>query len=171
MFRYNRLYFRSIEEKDLEKIRQMRNDPSTWMNLTDITLINPVSQKEWYLSIANQQSHRRYYTVCKDKDTFVGLIRMDEIDWVNRSVRVGCDVVPNMRNRGYGKLIMEMVKEYCFKYMNMHRLWLLVAEFNKIAKHIYEKAGFKVEGRHRKYLYRNSKYYDYIIMSLLKEEV
>jgi len=170
MFRYGNLYFRAIEEKDLEKIRKMRNNPTTWMNLTDITLLNSVSQKQWYLSLAGQQSHRRYYTVCKGKDTFVGIIRMDEIDWVNRSIRVGCDVVPNLRGQGYGKLIIEMIKNYCFKYLNMHRLWLAVLEFNHIARHIYEKVGFKVEGRYRKAIYRNGKYYDYILMSLLKEE-
>jgi UDP-4-amino-4,6-dideoxy-N-acetyl-beta-L-altrosamine N-acetyltransferase len=170
MFRYGKLYFRPIEEKDLEKIRKMRNEPTTWMNLTDITLLDSNMQKEWFSSLAKQLNRCRYYVVCKGKDTFVGIIRMDEIDWVNRSIRVGCDVVPNLRGKGYGKLIMEMIKEYCFKYMNMHRLWLAVLEFNRIARHIYEKAGFKVEGRYRKAIYRNGKYHDYILMSILKEE-
>lgn len=170
MFRYSNLYFRPIEERDLEKIRKMRNDPTTWMNLTDITLLDPVAQKEWYLSLPKQYSHRRYYTVCKGKNNFIGIIRMDEIDWVNRSIRVGCDVMINLRGRGYGKLIMEMIKKYCFEYLNMHRLWLCVVEFNQQARHIYEKVGFKMEGRYRKAIYRDGKYYDYIIMSLLKEE-
>lgn len=170
MFVYKDIYLRPIEEKDLENIRKLRNDPSTWINLTDVTLIDPVMQKNWFNSLPQKYNSCRYFVVCKSKDKFIGLIRMDEIDWVNKSIRVGCDVAVNARGKGCGQLIMRMIKEYCFNYLNMHRLWLAVMEYNTKARHVYEKAGFKTEGRYRKAIYRNGKYHDYILMSLLKEE-
>lgn len=170
MFRYKNIYLRPIEEKDLEIIRGMRNDPSTWMNLTDITLIDKWSQKNWFDTIAKQKLNKRYFSVCTDKNHFVGLVRMDEFDWVNHSVRIGTDVLPRLRGKGYGTLIMEMLVQYSFRYYNMHRLWLLVLETNKRAQHIYRKVGFKVEGALREAIFRDGRYYDYVVMSLLKEE-
>ncbi|OGR84542.1 MAG: hypothetical protein A2901_08515 [Elusimicrobia bacterium RIFCSPLOWO2_01_FULL_54_10] len=170
MFEYGGIYLRPLEEKDLEKIRKTRNDPSTWMNLTDIDLIDSQSQKDWFKTLSRQRKSKRFYAVCSGKDRFVGLVRMDEFDWVNRSVRVGCDVAKSLRGKGYGSKIMEMVSQYGFRYLNMHRLWLLVLDFNSAARRVYEKSGFRVEGRYRKAIYRSGKYHDYIIMSLLKEE-
>lgn len=171
MFPYKQIYFRPVEEKDLENIRRTRNDVSTWMNLTDITMTDRHSQLEWFKGLSKQSKSKRYYTVCTGKDKFVGLIRMDEFDWTNKSVRVGCDVAKELRGKGYGKMVMEMVVKYGFDYLNMHRLWLLVLETNERAKHVYESVGFKEEGRYRESIFRDGKYYDYICMSVLKEEV
>jgi UDP-4-amino-4,6-dideoxy-N-acetyl-beta-L-altrosamine N-acetyltransferase len=170
MFPYKKIYMRPVEEKDLEKIRKIRNDPSTWMNLTHINLINVDDQKKWFASLSKQRTSKRFYTVCKGKEQLVGIVRMDEFDWVNRNVRVGCDVAKHLRGKGYGTQIMQMVMEYCFNYLNMHRLWLLVLENNVRAQTVYKKVGFKTEGRYRQAVYRNGQYYDYVLMSLLKGE-
>ncbi len=170
MFKYKNLYFRPVEEKDLELILKLRNDPTTWRNLTDIDLIDAESQKSWLKMLSKQKKSKRYFTVYNLKNRFVGLIRMDEFDWANRSVRVGCDVAKELRGKGLGTQIMEMVVQYCFQYLNMHRLWLLVLEFNGAARTVYKKAGFKEEGCYRKAIFREGKYHDYILMSLLREE-
>jgi len=170
MFRHGGIYLRPLEEKDLERVRKTRNDPSTWMYLTDIDLLDSQSQKDWFKTLSRQKKSKRFYAVCTGKERFVGLVRMDEFDWVNRSVRVGCDVVPSLRGKGYGSKIMKMIVRYGFSYLNMHRLWLLVLDFNSVARRVYEKTGFKIEGRHREAIYRDGEYQDYIIMSLLRGE-
>lgn len=169
MFKYKNLYFQPVEEKDLEKIRKLRNDPSTWMNLTDIDLVDSESQKVWLRALSKQKKSKRYFSVFI-KNKFLGLIRMDEFDWTNRSVRIGCDVAKEYRGLGYGTKMMEMAVHYCFNYLNMHRLWLLVLDFNKAAHHVYEKVGFVEEGRYREAIFRDGKYCDYILMSLLRKE-
>jgi len=45
-----------------------------------------------------------------------------------------------------------------------------VLEDNKSAIHIYNKLGFKTEGVLRKSLFKDNKYHNLIIMSILKEE-
>jgi len=71
----------------------------------------------------------------------------------------------------YGSRIFELVVDYCFNQLNMHRLWLLVLSQNKIAKHIYEKHGFEVEGVQRQAIFRNGKYVDYIMMSRINDPI
>src|SRR5687768_1171353 len=131
MYRFEGLYFRALEEKDLEPLRRMRNDPSTWTRLTDITFIDPEAQKKWYRGLHRDTHHRRYFAVGSARSRFLGIVRMDEIDLINRSARVGCDVVPAYRGRGLGTSIMKGVVRYCFDVMNLHRAWLAVLDSNK----------------------------------------
>jgi RimJ/RimL family protein N-acetyltransferase len=52
----------------------------------------------------------------------------------------------------------------------MNRLWLLVLENNKVALSLYRKAGFVEEGRQRKAIFRDGRYLDYLMMSILRSE-
>lgn len=169
MFCHGNIAFRVVEESDLESIRALRNDPSTWMYLTDPHLISRDTQKQWLAALAERRD-RMYFTVFDSTHPFVGVIRMDEYDQLHRSIRVGADVVPELRGRGYGRQIFAAVKKYCFDTLNLHRVWLAVLESNEHAFRLYEKQGFRTEGRYRQAIFRDGKYLDYILMSLLEEE-
>ena len=169
MFEQNGIRLRIIEERDLEQLRRLRNDPSTWINLTHVDLIDAESQKRWFQSLTSQKD-RKYYAVEDGNEGFLGMIRTDEIDRNNRSIRVGCDIVPEQRGKGFGSKAFGAIVTYCFDFLNMHRVWLAVLETNSVAQRLYEKHGFKKEGAYRQALFRDGRYYDYIIMSLLEEE-
>lgn len=175
-FKHENLAMSLLEKKDLELLRQHRNGFDTWSNLTDSSIISAVQQENWYQKVSNDPSKGyfiAYHWVqnleyCMGAREDIGLIRIDEIDHINRSARVGCDVFQIHRNKGYGTQIMEMIKSYCFDFLNIRRLWLLVAEYNKPARKIYEKVGFRTEGQQKEALYKNGQYYDYVTMSFLK---
>jgi UDP-4-amino-4,6-dideoxy-N-acetyl-beta-L-altrosamine N-acetyltransferase len=169
MFCYKGIYLRVVEESDIEHIRQLRNDHRTWIYLTDCTLLDALKQQRWYESLADRED-RKYFILFDKKHDFLGIVRLDEVDKTNRSIRIGCDIVPRLRGKGYGNKAMYLIKKYCFDYLNMHRLWLAVLETNKVAFYLYKKHGFKEEGRYRKAIFRDGRYLDYIIMSLLEEE-
>ncbi|MCF6296421.1 MAG: GNAT family N-acetyltransferase [Flavobacteriaceae bacterium] len=54
--------------------------------------------------------------------------------------------------------------------MNMNMVYLKVASFNPNAKKLYLKIGFQETGRLPQFYYRHGKYWDYIIMSILKHK-
>jgi UDP-4-amino-4,6-dideoxy-N-acetyl-beta-L-altrosamine N-acetyltransferase len=169
MFEYNGLKIRVVEENDLEHIRILRNNPSTWMMLTDIAMIDAEVQRQWFqrIRVAND---RRYYVICDDSCDFIGIVRTDEIDLVNRSIRVGADILPELRGRGYGNKVYGLLKKYCFDFLNMHRVWLAVLSTNKKSVKLYKQQGFRVDGRYREAIFRDGAYRDYIIMSILEHE-
>jgi len=179
MFASNGIVFRPVEEKDLEAIRTLRNDPSTWGQLTSIGHISVEAQSAWFSRLDGDPS-REYFAVFTERQDehypvyfegdFVGVIRMDEIDRVNRSARIGADVVPAMRGQGYGTRIYKALLKYCFDYMGMHRAWLLVLDTNEVGKKLYFNAGFKLEGKHRDAIWRNGQFIDYLAMSILEDE-
>ena len=117
-------------------------------------------------------SDRRYYVVCDDGHDFIGIVRNshDEIDKANRSIRVGADIVRELRGQGYGRKVYRLLKKYCFDYLNMHRVWLAVLDTNEAGRRLYESEGFEVEGRYREAIFRDGKYHDYILMSILEQQ-
>jgi UDP-4-amino-4,6-dideoxy-N-acetyl-beta-L-altrosamine N-acetyltransferase len=169
MFRDAGIVLRAVEEGDLERIRSLRNDPTTWVHLTDISPIGADDQRQWFLTV-NRRNDRGYFVVADDDHAFIGIVRMDEIDRANRSIRVGADVVPELRGRGFGSKVYQALLRYCFDYLNMHRVWLAVLATNNVATRLYEKHGFTVEGRYRDAIFRDGQYVDYILMSILEGE-
>lgn len=168
MFTYNGLNMRPAEARDLEAMRELRNDPSTWPTLGSIDHISEEGQRVWFERLCADKT-RAYFVVHED-DVFVGTIRMDEIDRINRSVRVGADVVPSKRGQGYGTRIYTLILKWCFDYWNCHRVWLLVMDTNRAGKHLYEKSGFRLEGTQREAILRNGAYVDYHVMGILETE-
>lgn len=65
---------------------------------------------------------------------------------------------------------MQLLVKYGFETLNMHRIWLRVFEENKGAIHSYEKVGFVHEGMMRDLDYKNGKYHNILIMSVLRQE-
>jgi RimJ/RimL family protein N-acetyltransferase len=73
-------------------------------------------------------------------------------------------------NKGYGTEVTELLTFYGFDRLNLNRIWLGVTAENRGGVRAYQKAGYREEGRLREDLYRNSRYYDSIRMSILRSE-
>ncbi len=71
---------------------------------------------------------------------------------------------------GYGTEVTQLMVVYGFEVLNMHKIWLGVTADNLGAVRCYDKVGFVREGVLRHETYRNSRYYDAIRMSILRDE-
>jgi len=168
-FEHGGMVLRVPTPQDAPHIQELRNDQSTWTHLTDPRPLGPGDQKKWVESLS-MRSDRFYFSVSTIEHPFVGIVRMDEFDTLNRSIRVGADIVPELRGQGLGVRLYGLIKRYCFDFMNVHRVWLAVLETNEHAQRLYSKQGFRVEGRYRQAVFRGGKYLDYILMSILESE-
>lgn len=74
------------------------------------------------------------------------------------------------KGKGYGRKAVNLMKKMAFEIYHAHRLWLDVKEHNKLARSIYEKEGFKLEGIFRDYVLYEGKYENVVLMSMLEEE-
>ena len=177
MFYHKDIGFRPVEKCDLELIRKLRNHPSTYLYLTDVTQINPDMQDRWFESISKAKD-KAYFSIFKEEKDFpvsyegefLGLIRTDQLDYINRSIRVGCDIVPEQRGKGYGTKAFEMILKFHFDHMGMHRIWLLTLENNEIARRLYKNARLKEEGLFREAIWRDGKWHNLVVMSILEDE-
>lgn len=169
MLNGERIIIKPLEKKYLEDVRRLRNHRSVHAFLTTTSLITKKMQEVWFKKLQTDKS-RLYFTIHLLDDTFIGIIRSDQWDKVNLNIRIGMDIREDYRGHGYAKEGYRYYLKYLFEDLHMHRVWLEVLDFNSIARSLYNKLGFKKEGVLREAVYRERKYHDYIVMSLLKHE-
>ena len=164
-----RLNIIPLERKHITQLRKTRLEYDTWHYLTDPHPINDLQQEKWFERMSNDPT-KMYFAIENKKDKFIGILRSDEYDRTNRSIRIGVDIDKSERNQGYGTESMKAFMDYLFSHLNIHMIWLFVAEPNIPAKKLYEKVGFKKKGVHRQALFRDGKWISYELMSILENE-
>ena len=71
---------------------------------------------------------------------------------------------------GLGEEVTNLVLEYAFKDLKLHRVDLRVLDYNKRAIACYEKCGFVIEGMEREGAFIDQRWETDIIMSILERE-
>ena len=170
MFETKRLVIRLMEERDLETVRQLHNEESTLNKLSDPFHVTWEEQVLWFQSLSKSRKNRRYVLEHKDSERLCGIIRLDDIDLINRSATIGADIEPAFRGNGLAKEAYNRILNYLFKDLGLNRLQLVTMESNKVALSLYVNLGFQQEGRLREGIYRAGKYSDLLLMSLLEKE-
>jgi RimJ/RimL family protein N-acetyltransferase len=79
-------------------------------------------------------------------------------------------IVVHIQGLGYGKKLLALLTDWIFMNTDTHRLWLDVNELNSRARHVYEGAGFKVDGALRESVKRGDTFETLLIMSILRQE-
>lgn len=170
-FRKGDYWMNPVDESDLPKLAEHRNTFETWRNLTSSLPVQPYRQKEWLDGLKNSMYFVAYHhNEPQQQEERVGLLRLTDIDWQNSTGAVGVDIFQGFRGKGYAKPVLDLLVDYCFNSINLHRVWLMVLDDNEPAKKVYQGLGFQEEGAMRKHIYRDGFYHDYIIMGMLKDE-
>ena len=160
---------RLIDKSDVAFLIDLRNDLDVYENLGTHTFLNSILQDD-FIASTSRSDKVKYLIFENESCDKIGLIRMTEIDRINRSVCVGADIYKEFRGNGLARAIYSAIFQIAFNIWGMNRVWLLVLESNKIAFELYKKVGFIEEGRQRNAVFKNGKFEDYILMGLLESE-
>lgn len=182
-----RVRFRGVERNDLPIFVKWLNDPDVRQG---ILIHHPFSQAEeenWYeemlkhpidervlgIEIRLSGEHEVGSSILEGEEHWklVGSLAFNNIDWRNRSAEFGIMIGDKAYwNQGYGTDAVRLMVTYGFHTLNLHRIFLHVFENNPRAIKAYEKAGFVHEGRLRRAEFKEGKYIDVLVMSILKDE-
>lgn len=101
----------------------------------------------------------------------VGNLKLGPIDWVHRHAPLGLIIGDKrFRGKGHGREAIELALQYAFGRLNLNKVTLGVSVDHKTAVHLYQRVGFKIEGRLRQHLFREGAYHDKFVMGLLRDE-
>ena len=172
MIQINNSRLRSVELKDLPFIKDIRTSEDVQSNVGQRIFLNDDEQYNWYKNVISNKKVLYAVFEVRILDEWIkyGYVRITEIDHFNKSMMIGADIHQDYRGHGWGKIVYKLLLKLGFNHWGMNRLYLLVLESNTIARALYDKVGLKTEGIQRKAVYKNSKYEDYIMMSILREE-
>lgn len=95
---------------------------------------------------------------------FLGEIVLLDHDEQNRSAVLRIALAANAQNGGRGSESLRLVLAHAFERLGLHRVGLDVFAFNERAIHVYERVGFRHEGRVRDALWWDGEPHDSLLM-------
>ena len=166
-----RIYLRPLDNVDLDRCMRWINNPEITSTLTMRFPMSRSQEEDWILSHYKDQANIPLAIIVKDQDQHIGNCGLHSIDYVNRNAEFGIMIGEvDQWGRGYAAEAARLIINYGFSQLGMHRIFLQVHSHNERAQRAYEKVGFKQEGRMRESYFRNGRYYDTLIMSMLEAE-
>jgi RimJ/RimL family protein N-acetyltransferase len=165
------IYFRALEKEDAPVLVPWFNDPEVTRSLL---VFRPLSrlQEEEFIAKANQDEHELTLGIAlKSPDKLIGGIGLHGLDFRNRVAAFGIAIGDKLEwGKGYGTEATRVILQHAFESLNLNRVWLHVYEFNERGRRAYERVGFKKEGVLRQACFRDGRYWDAIVMGILREE-
>ena len=101
--------------------------------------------KLWYKKKTNKKSNK-YYGIWNEEEKLIGYMGIKHIKRFRKESTLGIVFDPNYVDKGYGTETLNLFLEHYFLEMNMRKMILEVAKFNKRAYRVYEKIGFTEAG-------------------------
>jgi RimJ/RimL family protein N-acetyltransferase len=166
---------RRFDHSDFSRLIGWMESPEALMQWSGV-FTWPLDERQLqdYLSASlGENPIRRIYTVLEaGRGEPVGHIELNNIDERNRSATVSRVLVgdPKLRGQGLGRAMVEATLRIGFGEMGLHRIDLVVFDFNAPAIACYERAGFVVEGRERDVRRMGGGYWSALRMGILEDQ-
>ena len=99
------------------------------------------------------------------------MVGLKNIDYLNQKsdffIMIGNS---EHRGKGIGYFATKEILNHAFNNLNINRVELIVLKENTRAINLYKKVGFIQEGIKRQCIFKNGKFVDVVIMSLLRDD-
>ena len=169
-----RLRLRAPERTDIPLFHDWLNDEEVTAGLTIYLPLSLADEEAWFESMLKRPPEE-HPLVMEIQEAGgwkpIGNCGFHNIDSRSRLGEVGIFIgVKSCWNQGYGTEAMRLLLRHGFQTLNLNRIFLRVYETNAGAIRSYEHAGFIHEGRLRQAEYKNGRYYDILLMSVLRSE-
>jgi len=163
----NGICLRKIERDDLTLLKNLKNE--SWFGTHHTTFLNDLDQNRWFESLDNRNT-LILIAIDIQTDNKVGLYKIMNIDWMNRTYDSAHDVFKEFRGCGWSKPVICAGTDFAFEVLNMNRIDGQVLENNIASRKSAEYAGFKEEGIRRKSIYKCGEYLNSIHIGILRED-
>ena len=156
-----------LGEGGLSKLFSWRNDPRIYKWCRQY---EPISwhQHESYWEKVQKDPNIKMYGI-RDGNNLVGVCGLTSIDWVNRRAEFSLYIASEYQGNGYGEAALRLLVEHGFNVLNLNSIWGEAFDGNP-AINMFKKVGFIEEGRRRQFYFREGKYIDAILFSLMRSE-
>ena len=151
------------------------NDPEVRRYLAWDRPMSSGDEERWFESISDTSTDFRFAIEAGgsavENWSHIGSVGLENIDWQSRCATLGIMIGDKEYwGQGYGTDSVWTMLRFGFETLNLHRVQLDVYDFNTRAIRCYERVGFQREGTKRQALFRDGRYHDVFLMSVLSDE-
>jgi len=161
---------RALTTTDIPKTLEWNNQKEIKQLYADHPFpVNLEMEKEWYEKILRSNFPTTVFGIELDPDEkLIGISILKDINLIHRKAEFAI-LIGESKERGKGYSEAATIKTLIFGFNNLglNRIFLHVLKNNKVAIELYNKIGFKQEGELRESCYKEGRFHNEIIMSIL----
>jgi diamine N-acetyltransferase len=163
-----KVILRPIERDDIKQLVVWINDPEVNQYVTISFPMTEMAEEKWYESLDNKKDIVLGIEVDGE---LIGTMGIHGINWIHRTATTGAIIGnKNYWGKGYGTDAKMILLNYAFNTLNLRKILSSVYEFNKRSLNYSLHCGYKIEGKRKKNLFRNGKYWDEILLGVFKSD-
>ena len=161
---------RALQEEDAEDCWRWFNDWDVVRHLMSRYPISRLAERGFIELTMKPQENDKVYAIETLDGLYLGNVGLHRISWEDRRATFGIFIGEKAYwGKGYGTDATRAIVRFAFEQMNLNRIDLQVLDDNERGIRCYEKIGFVREGVQRQYRYREGRYVDMVMMSILRE--
>ncbi len=173
----DRLRLRAHVASDAADHVRWRNDAEVafWATAGDIRFwpVAAAAVDRWFVDKLPQMDPRTDGVFAIDllEGRHIGMVDYRDVDPVARSATVGITIGErDLWGQGYGSEALRLLVGYLFDHLNLHRVQLDTWSGNQRAMRSFARIGFREEGRLRDAVWGPGRYFDSVVMGVLRSE-
>lgn len=164
------LFLRALEPDDIGILMQIENDENYWKysNTTE-----PFSKETLYNFISEQKHDifevkQKRFIVSSPKISTLGFVDLFDFEPLHRRAGVGIVIIDKFRDKGLGKIALDLLMTHSKKNLNINCLYANIAFENIASIGLFESSGFVKVGLKKSWnFYQNSFHDEYLYQKLL----
>jgi diamine N-acetyltransferase len=139
------MLLRALEPEDLDDMYRWENESELWKYSSTIAPYSKFALRDYLTGSLNdlvQSQQLRLIAVDKKNDKSMGTVDLYDYDPINLRAGIGILLDAAYRHRGYGKEILELIKEYAFRVLHLNQLFAYIPESNTGSIRLFSACGY-----------------------------
>jgi RimJ/RimL family protein N-acetyltransferase len=165
--RSRKLSLNKLNREEMWQLFRWRNDPCIYKWCRQCEPLSRSDHERWF-DWQSKDAHTRMYGAFEEGQ-LIGVCGLTSIDWINRRAEFSLYIGPEHQKRGLGQKALQVLVGHGFNVLNLNCIWGEAFDGNP-AIEMFSRVGFKEEGRRRAFYFREGRYLDAMLFSILKDE-
>lgn len=172
MLKGKNVNLRALKRSDIDSLLRWFDDPEVIQYVNFHLPMTEMAEEKYIENVATSSSDVVFIIEALDDDNRpIGTMGLHGINPKDQNCFIGIGIGEKSHwGKGYGTEATQLIIEYGFHQLNLHRIWASVLAYNERSLRMLKTLGFQEEGRQREAMYKNGEFHDIVIFGLLRDE-
>ena len=181
MLKGKKVLLRPVRRSDIQYFLKWFNDHDVIQYLSFYLPMTEMAEEKWIEDLGTNRTKAAFVVEAIEGESGkpfdfaqgkpIGSIGLDNISLKDHNATFGIAIGDkDYWSKGFGTEAARLIINYGFEQLNLHRINSSVIGFNERSYRLHKRLGFTEEGRQREAIFKNGKFYDHVVLGILKEE-